>query len=82
VESKSEAVCQLCGVPAREIPSGCNQDGRVAGGLGAVVGFDWWPIKAYKPCGKAVKAGVRYTRKGQITEDIFFGGRTDQRTGK
>ena len=40
----------------------CNQEGRVAGGLGAVTGFEWWPIKAYKPCGKAAKAGVLYTR--------------------
>ena len=40
----------------------CNQEGRVAGGIGAIAGFDWWPIKAYRPCGKAAQAGVLYTR--------------------
>lgn len=23
----------------------CDREGRIAGGLGAVLGFDWWPIK-------------------------------------
>lgn len=31
----------------------CDGSGRIAGGIGAVPGFQWWPIKAYRPCGKS-----------------------------
>jgi hypothetical protein len=34
----------------------------VVGGLGAVPGFGWWPIKAYKPCAAFTAAGLEYTR--------------------
>ncbi|CAL5219470.1 g1305 [Coccomyxa viridis] len=63
--------CAMCGVPLDKIPRGCDQQGRVAGGVGALVG--WFPIKAYRPCPAAAKAGVLYTRKGQITDQMLFG---------
>lgn len=44
------------------------------GGLGAVPGFQWWPIKAYRPCPRLDEAGVEYQRKGQILNDVMFGG--------
>lgn len=40
----------------------CDGEGRVLGGLGAVPGFGWWPIKAYRPCDNLGRAGVEYTR--------------------
>lgn len=43
------------------------------GGLGAIPGFGWWPIKAYRPCGKASAAGIRYRRKGQDIDEVLFG---------
>jgi hypothetical protein len=38
-----------------------------------VPGFGWWPIKAYRPCGKAADAGVTYQRKGQGVDEVMFG---------
>eukprot|EP00884_Botryococcus_braunii_P003861 jgi/Botrbrau1/13476/Bobra.0082s0073.1 len=73
VEPTSGAVCQFCGVSQSEVPGGCDGQGRIAGGLGAVLGFDWWPIKAYRPCPAASKKGLRYRRKGQITDEMLFG---------
>ncbi|KIY99594.1 hypothetical protein MNEG_8367 [Monoraphidium neglectum] len=49
-------------------------DGRIIGGLGAVPGFGWWPIKAYRPCPNLDRAGIDYTRKGQATNEVLFGG--------
>lgn len=40
----------------------CDTQGRVMGGLGAVPGFGWWPIKAYRPCSALNEAGIEYTR--------------------
>lgn len=40
----------------------CDGEGRMLGGLGAVPGFGWWPIKAYRPCPNLEKAGVDYVR--------------------
>lgn len=40
----------------------CDRLGRVAGGVGAIAGFRWWPIKAYRPCEALDEAGVAYTR--------------------
>lgn len=37
-------------------------DGRIAGGIGAVPGFGWWPIKAYRPCPALEASGRGYTR--------------------
>lgn len=67
-------VCKTCGVDLSAAPKGCDGEGRIIGGLGAVPGFGWWPIKAYKPCSALNAAGVGYVRKGQITNDVLFGG--------
>lgn len=37
-------------------------EGRVVGGMGALPGFGWWPIKAYKPCPALFEAGLEYER--------------------
>jgi len=66
-------VCRTCGVAKDKMAFGCDGSGRVQGGIGAVPGFKWWPIKAYRPCGKAVEAGVEYTRKGQGVDEVMFG---------
>ncbi|KAI7843300.1 hypothetical protein COHA_003131 [Chlorella ohadii] len=63
--------CPTCGAADRAF--GCDGTGRIAGGIGAVPGFGWWPIKAYRPCPKASQAGVQYQRKGQITDEVLFG---------
>ncbi|PRW60520.1 hypothetical protein C2E21_0700 [Chlorella sorokiniana] len=63
--------CPTCG--AADIAFGCDGSGRIVGGIGAVPGFGWWPIKAYRPCPKASQAGVQYQRKGQITDEVLFG---------
>lgn len=36
--------CPTCG--AADIAFGCDGTGRIVGGIGAVPGFGWWPIKA------------------------------------
>ena len=40
----------------------CDGQGRVIGGLGALPGFGWWPIKAYRPCEALNQAGIEYVR--------------------
>ena len=40
----------------------CDGTGRIAGGIGAVVGFGWWPIKAYRPCPALEAGGVQCVR--------------------
>ena len=40
----------------------CDGEGRVVGGMGALPGFGWWPIKAYKPCSALYEAGLEYER--------------------
>ncbi|KAL6764386.1 hypothetical protein V8C86DRAFT_1783186 [Haematococcus lacustris] len=52
----------------------CDGEGREVGGLGALPGMGWWPIKAYRPCPALNKAGMEYTRKGQPTNEMLFGG--------
>jgi len=42
-------------------PTRCVE-GRIAGGIGAVPGFGWWPIKAYRPCPALEASGRGYTR--------------------
>lgn len=64
------AACEGCGREGGPA-TGCNGDGRIIGGLGAVVG--WWPIKAYRPCPDYLKKNKRYTRAGQSLEEIAFG---------
>ncbi len=58
---------------------GCDGSGRIAGGIGAVPGFKWWPIKAYRPCPKATAAGISYVRKGQDIDTVLFGGGKERR---
>ena len=36
--------CASCGVPVGSMK--CDGTGRIGGGIGAVPGFGWWPIKA------------------------------------
>lgn len=73
----------------RSLPVGPNREGTVLrpkrkgcfprcapslqGGLGAVPGFGWWPIKAYRPCPAFVASGGRYRRQGQSLDEVAFG---------
>ena len=49
---------------------GCDGNGRAIGGLGAIPLFEWWPIKAYRPCPKCAEAGRRYSRSGQTLDEV------------
>lgn len=40
----------------------CDGEGRIIGGLAALPGFGWWPIKAYRPCSALSAAGMDYVR--------------------
>lgn len=60
--------CKGCG--RDEIERGCNGEGRIQGGIAAVPGFGWWPIKAYRPCPGFVSSGGRYQRQGQSMDDV------------
>lgn len=72
--SMSDAnTCPTCGIAKDKMAFGCDGSGRIMGGLAAIPGFGWWPIKAYRPCGKAVEAGVEYKRKGQGVDEVMFG---------
>lgn len=73
-QGASMNVCKTCGVDLSKAPSGCDGEGRIIGGLAAIPGFGWWPIKAYKPCGGLSAAGMDYVRKGQPTNEMLFGG--------
>ncbi len=68
---RSVSACQGCG--KEEMVGGCNGEGRIKGGLGAVPGFGWFPIKAYRPCPAFVDAGGKYRRQGQSLEEVAFG---------
>ena len=69
----STTTCARCGVALSSAPWGCGGEGRIGGGIGALPGFGWWPIKAYRPCPALESAGGQYTRKGQITDEMLFG---------
>lgn len=69
-EAVAAVKCAGCGRAGGPV-GGCNADGRVAGGLGAV--FAWWPIKAYRPCPELIKAKKTYRRAGQSLDEIAFG---------
>ncbi|WIA09119.1 hypothetical protein OEZ85_008531 [Tetradesmus obliquus] len=73
-QATSSNVCKTCGVDLSKAPGGCDGEGRIVGGLGAVPGFGWWPIKAYRPCPGLSSAGMEYVRKGQPTNEMLFGG--------
>ncbi len=49
-------------VNSRCVHRRCDEEGRVVGGVGALPGLGWWPIKAYKPCDNLTQAGLEYTR--------------------
>lgn len=66
----STPVCPGCGNERGPV-SGCNGEGRIIGGLGAVV--NWWPIKAYRPCPEFLKTNKKYRRAGQSLDEIAFG---------
>ncbi|MCO5550269.1 hypothetical protein L7F22_003750 [Adiantum nelumboides] len=66
--------CKACG--STELESGCNGEGRIQGGIGALPGFDWWPIKAYRPCPAFIQSGGRYRRSGQSLNELAFGQKT------
>ncbi|KAI8476414.1 MAG: hypothetical protein J3K34DRAFT_401294 [Monoraphidium minutum] len=70
----STNTCKTCGIDLSKAPGNCDQEGRILGGLGAIPGFGWWPIKAYRPCPNLSQAGIDYTRKGQATNEVLFGG--------
>eukprot|EP00245_Coleochaete_scutata_P007475 TRINITY_DN22895_c0_g1_i1.p1 TRINITY_DN22895_c0_g1~~TRINITY_DN22895_c0_g1_i1.p1 ORF type:complete len:171 (-),score=20.95 TRINITY_DN22895_c0_g1_i1:41-553(-) len=70
--SQAAGACRGCGRP-EGAAFGCNGEGRMMGGLGAVPGFGWWPIKAYRPCPMFIDAGGKYQRKGQSLEEVAFG---------
>ncbi|KAG0535738.1 hypothetical protein BDA96_03G005000 [Sorghum bicolor] len=63
--------CKGCG--RDELERGCNGEGRIQGGIAAVPGFGWWPIKAYRPCPGFVASGGRYRRQGQSMDDVASG---------
>ena len=63
--SKAEGQVCDCGL--------CDGSARIIGGMGAIPGFGWWPIKAYRPCPNYTKSGKTYQRKGQILDKILFG---------
>lgn len=63
--------CKGCG--RDEVERGCNGEGRIQGGIAAVPGFGWWPIKAYRPCPGFVASGGRYRRQGQSMDDVASG---------
>lgn len=68
--SSATDVCEECGREGGRA-AGCDGNGRIIGGLGAVVG--WWPIKAYRPCPDFLKAKKKYRRAGQSLDEIAFG---------
>ncbi|XP_020585253.1 uncharacterized protein LOC110027939 [Phalaenopsis equestris] len=63
--------CKACG--RKEIEKGCNGEGRIQGGIATIRGFDWWPIKAFRPCPGFVASGGSYKRYGQTLDEVAFG---------
>lgn len=51
-----------CCVWCVHTPCSCDGEGRIIGGLAAIPGFGWWPIKAYRPCSGLSAAGMDYVR--------------------
>ncbi|CEM04168.1 unnamed protein product [Vitrella brassicaformis CCMP3155] len=52
---------------------GCDGQGRIQGGIGAIPLFSWWPIKVYRPCPSFLAAGYQYRRAGQSWDEIVYG---------
>lgn len=74
LDDEPNDTCMGCGHSGGPI-SGCDGNGRIIGGLGAVV--KWWPIKAYRPCPEFLKANKRYKRAGQSLDEIAFGRKSE-----
>ncbi|CAH9141371.1 unnamed protein product [Cuscuta epithymum] len=69
--SKGGGGCKGCG---REVAErGCNEEGRIQGGIAAVPGFGWWPIKAFRPCPSFLASGGKYRRVGQSMDEVVSG---------
>ncbi|GJP53724.1 hypothetical protein CLOM_g12874 [Closterium sp. NIES-68] len=68
-------VCKACGRAERV--GGCNGEGRIQGGVGALPGFQWFPVKVYRPCPAFVEAGGKYKRLGQSLDEMAFGTKAD-----
>ncbi|CAM9864119.1 unnamed protein product [Ascophyllum nodosum] len=49
---------------------GCDGEGRIAGGMGALL--PWLPVKAYRPCPAFVEAKYKYSRQGQSLDEVVF----------
>jgi hypothetical protein len=49
----------------------CGGTGRIQGGLGAMPLFEWWPIKAFRPCPTCEAEGRSYTRRGQVLDEVM-----------
>ncbi len=63
VRSQGEAGQAAAGRQRQQCGCGeCDGEGRIIGGMGAVPGFGWWPIKAYRPCPNFTKTGQTYKR--------------------
>ncbi|CAI7779136.1 unnamed protein product, partial [Closterium sp. NIES-54] len=67
--------CKACGRTERV--GGCNGEGRIQGGVGALPGFQWFPVKVYRPCPAFVEAGGKYKRLGQSLDEMAFGTKAD-----
>jgi len=64
------------------LKQGCDGTGRIKGGMAAIPGFGWWPIKVWRPCPAFLTAGYRYQRQGQSLNEVVFGevGEGDEKT--
>ena len=69
-DEDTELTVQLS-TPKCDFP-GCDGNGRAMGGLAAIPLFEWWPIKAYRPCPKCAERGVRYSRSGQTLDEVCY----------
>lgn len=70
-ERQCAGSCDSCGLARDKMQ--CDGSGRIQGGLAAIPLFEWWPIKAYRPCPGLIENGGVYTRKGQDVNSILWG---------
>ncbi|MCO5591176.1 hypothetical protein L7F22_045157 [Adiantum nelumboides] len=54
------------------------EKGRIQGGIGALHGFDWWPIKAYRPCPAFIQSDGQYRRSGPSLNELAFWQKTSR----
>jgi hypothetical protein len=72
VRNSATGQCKTCGADLSKAPGTCDREGRVLGGLAAIPGFGWWPIKAYRPCPGLSSAGVDYVRCGADADAVHM----------